>query len=169
MVSKEHNCIWQLKKASWGIVYYSGIKYLLYIGEAHCDHMVVGFTTTCAIGAYRHWSEFESHSGEVYPIQHYVIKFKVCQCFAAGQWFSPGTPVSSTNKTDPLDITEILLKVVLNTINLTCYTLVVLTCTVSTCMYNFNSYPFIFCYVFFTFNVDHFFSSTLTSIFIFFI
>ena len=31
--------------------------------------------------------------------------------------FSPGTPVSSTNKTDCHDITEILLKVALNTIN----------------------------------------------------
>jgi hypothetical protein len=31
--------------------------------------------------------------------------------------FSPGTPVSSTNKTDSHDITEILLKVALNTIN----------------------------------------------------
>jgi len=30
--------------------------------------------------------------------------------------FSPGTPVSSTNKTDHHDITEILLKVALNTI-----------------------------------------------------
>ena len=26
---------------------------------------------------------------------------KVCQWLAAGQWFSPGTSVSSTNKTDP--------------------------------------------------------------------
>ena len=33
------------------------------------------------------------------------------------QWFSPGTPVSATNKTDCHDITEILLKVALNTIN----------------------------------------------------
>ena len=33
-----------------------------------------------------------------------------------GQWFSAGTPVSSTNKTDRHDITEILLKVALNTI-----------------------------------------------------
>jgi hypothetical protein len=31
--------------------------------------------------------------------------------------FSPGTPVSSTNKTDHHDIAEILLKVALNTIN----------------------------------------------------
>ena len=41
---------------------------------------------------------------------------KVCQWLAAGQWFSPGPPVSSTNKTDRHDITEILLKVALNTI-----------------------------------------------------
>jgi hypothetical protein len=34
-------------------------------------------------------------------------------------WFSLGTPVSSTNKTDPYDITEILLKVALNSITLT--------------------------------------------------
>jgi hypothetical protein len=33
------------------------------------------------------------------------------------QWFSPDTLVSSTNKTDRHDITEILLKVALNTIN----------------------------------------------------
>ena len=44
--------------------------------------------------------------GEVYLIQRYVMKW-----FATRSWFSPGTPVSSTNKT------EILLKVVLNTIN----------------------------------------------------
>ena len=37
----------------------------------------------------------------------------------ASRWFSPGTPVSSTNKIDRHDITEILLKVVLNTITVT--------------------------------------------------
>jgi hypothetical protein len=36
---------------------------------------------------------------------------------AHGQWFSPGTPASSTTKTGHHDITEILLKVALNTIN----------------------------------------------------
>jgi hypothetical protein len=35
------------------------------------------------------------------------------------RWFSPGTPVSSTNKTGLHDIIEILLKVALNTITLT--------------------------------------------------
>ena len=33
-----------------------------------------------------------------------------------GWWFSPGTPVSYTNTTDRHDITDILLKVALNTI-----------------------------------------------------
>jgi hypothetical protein len=57
-----------------------------------------------------------THLGEVYLKQHYVIKF------VSG---FPGTLVSSTNKTDLHDITEILLNVALNTINqpsfLTCY------------------------------------------------
>jgi hypothetical protein len=41
---------------------------------------------------------------------------KVCQWLATGQWFSPGPSISSTNKTDCHEITEILLKVALNTI-----------------------------------------------------
>ena len=36
---------------------------------------------------------------------------------AHGRWFSPGIPASSTTKTGRHDIAEILLKVVLNTIN----------------------------------------------------
>ena len=35
-------------------------------------------------------------------------------------WFSQGTPISSTNKTDNRDITEILLKMALNTITPNC-------------------------------------------------
>jgi len=41
---------------------------------------------------------------------------KVCQWIGAGRWFSPGTPVSSTSKTDRHDMSEILLKMALNTI-----------------------------------------------------
>jgi hypothetical protein len=64
--------------------------------------MVVGFTTTYAIGAYHHCCcEFESRSGR--GVQH-VIKY------------SPGTLVSPTIKTASHDITEILLIVALNTI-----------------------------------------------------
>jgi len=43
------------------------------LSERHCgrDRMVVGFTTTYEISAYHHWCcELESHSGEVYSIQH---------------------------------------------------------------------------------------------------
>ena len=39
------------------------------------------------------------------------------QLLAHGRWFSSGTPVSSTTKTDWHDIAEIMLKVALNTIN----------------------------------------------------
>ena len=39
---------------------------------------------------------------------------KVCQWLAAGRWFSLGTPVSFTNRTDCNEITDILLKVALN-------------------------------------------------------
>ena len=79
------------------------------------DRMVVGFTTTCEINAYHHWScEFEPHSWQ--GVLDATLCDKICQWLVTGQWFSPVTPVSSTNKTDHHDITEILLKVALNTI-----------------------------------------------------
>ena len=54
------------------------------------------------------------------PFAHfrlYVIKY--VSDLLTGRWFSPGTPVSSTNKTDHHDIAEILLNVALNTITIT--------------------------------------------------
>ena len=42
----------------------------------------------------------------------------------AGWWFSPDTRVSSTNKTDRHDVTEILLEVALNTVTLALTTVV---------------------------------------------
>ena len=57
---------------------------------------------------------FEPRCGEVFLIQHYVIKLSVtCDRSVV----SLCTLVSSTNKTDCHGITEILLKVVLNTTN----------------------------------------------------
>ena len=47
---------------------------------------------------------------------------QVCKWLAAGQWFSPGT---STNNSESHYITEILLKVVLNTITLTISPLII--------------------------------------------
>ena len=93
------------------------IQYTFVLKESGGDRMAVAFTTSFAISVYHHWScEFKSHSGEVYSIQHYVIKFvselrQVSGFFWALQ-FPPPT------KTDRNDITEILLKVVLNTTTL---------------------------------------------------
>ena len=58
---------------------------------------------------------------------------KVCQWLAKGWWFSLGPPVSSPNKTDRHDITEILLRGALNTITLTlfsCYSIFSFLCSV---------------------------------------
>ena len=77
--------------------------------------MVVGFITTYAINAYHHYScEFEPRS--LRGVLDTTLFDKVCQGHATDRWFSPGIPVSSTNKTDRHDITEMLLKVALNTI-----------------------------------------------------
>ena len=76
-------------------------------GRCGRDRMVVGFTTTYAVSVYHHWCcEFESRSGR--GIQHYVIKFVRD---------SDRSVVSSTNKTYPHDISEILLKVALKPSN----------------------------------------------------
>jgi hypothetical protein len=50
--------------------------------------------------------------GEVRSVLDTTFCDKVYQWLATGLWFSPGTPVSSINKTDPHAITEML-----NTIN----------------------------------------------------
>jgi len=82
-------------------------------GRRGRDRMIVGFTTTYVISVYHHWCcEFDSRSGRGVV----TLCDTVCQLLAAGRWFSPGPPVSSTNKTDSHDIAEILLKVALNTI-----------------------------------------------------
>jgi len=87
-------------------------------GHRGRDLMVVGLTATYAISAYHHQScEFKPHSW--WGVLETTICDKVCQWLAICQWFSPGTPVSSTNKKECHNIAEILLKVALNTINQT--------------------------------------------------
>jgi hypothetical protein len=49
----------------------------------------------------------------------YICYKAVVSSIITGRWFSPGTPVSTTNKTDRHHISEILLKVAINTINQT--------------------------------------------------
>ena len=79
--------------------------------------MVVGFTTTCVIRACHHYCcEFEPRSWRR-GVFDTTLCDKICQWLATVRWFSPGTPVSSTNKIGLHHITEVLLKVTLNTIN----------------------------------------------------
>jgi predicted nucleotide-binding protein (sugar kinase/HSP70/actin superfamily) len=77
--------------------------------------MFFSFCVGICFGNLFGYCEFESHPGQ--DVQHYVIKF--VSDWLEGLWFSSGTSVSSTYKTDCHDITEILLKVVLYTINQT--------------------------------------------------
>jgi hypothetical protein len=58
--------------------------------------------------------------GKVYSVQHYVIKF-VSDLRQVGGF--QDTPFFSTNKTDRHNITELLLKVSLNTVTLTLKTI----------------------------------------------
>jgi hypothetical protein len=53
----------------------------------------------------------------IYLTSEVNILMNMCLYKYMCRWFSPGTLVSSTNKTDHHDITDILLKVALNTIN----------------------------------------------------
>ena len=70
---------------------------------------VVGFTTTYAISAYQSplmlWVRISIRA------RCTTLCDKVCLWLATSRWFSRGTPVSSTNKSDRHNITEILLKV----------------------------------------------------------
>jgi hypothetical protein len=89
-------------------------KTLYYITNTHLN---IGFATIFnqCLSPLTLWVRTHSWRG----VLDTTLCDKVCQYLAAGRWFSPGTPVSSTNKTDRHNITEILLKVVLNTITLT--------------------------------------------------
>jgi hypothetical protein len=54
---------------------------------------------------------------ELFFLKVDISYYFICQLLATGRWFSLDSLVSSTNKTDRHDITEILLKVALNTMN----------------------------------------------------
>ena len=98
--------------------YISTFKYSMYqVRGCHGrDRMVVGFTTTCAISAYHHWScKFEHSLWQ--GVLDRTICHKVFQWLATGRWFSLDPPVSSPNKIDSNGITEILLKVALTPSN----------------------------------------------------
>jgi hypothetical protein len=83
------NCPWS---THWNQIYFNFYKYL--IDYQWVTRPSKGFNI-------HHCCEFKSLHDKVYSIQHYVIKFVR---LAAGPWFSPGTTVSSINKTDCHDV-----------------------------------------------------------------
>jgi hypothetical protein len=76
------------------------------------DRMVFGFTTTYVCNQCL-------SPLNVWGVLDIALCDKVWQWLATGRLFSPSIPVSSTNKIDRHDITEILLKVEWNIIALT--------------------------------------------------
>ena len=105
---------WQPEKCVPYLVGCSILAFKSLGGRRARDRVAVGFTTTYPIGAYHQWCcWFEFRSG--WDVQHDVIKFgsdlRQVSGFLRVLQFPP--PM----KTDRHDITEILLKVALNTIN----------------------------------------------------
>jgi hypothetical protein len=97
------------------------LSYTPMTGRHGRDRMIVRFKTTkCnhCLSLLTLWVRIPLKRG----VLDTTLSDKVCQWLSTGLWFSLGTPVSSTNKTDRHDIAEILLKVVLNTITLIPYT-----------------------------------------------
>ena len=76
--------------------------------------MVVRFTNTCAISAYHHW-RCEFHSRTWRGVLDTTLCDKVCQWLATGKWFSRVLRFPQQIRIVRHDITEILLKVALNT------------------------------------------------------
>jgi hypothetical protein len=90
---------------SAGSIHFMG-KYLTkYIDHIFCCNQCLSPLTLCGFASHLWRGVLDTTSCD-----------KVCQWLTTGRWL-PGPPVSSTNKTDRQDITEILLKVALNTIN----------------------------------------------------
>ena len=83
-------------------------------GRRGRDRMVVGFIASMQL-VYITINVVSSNPAHA-RYTRYNICDKGCQWLAAGRWFSLGTPVSSTNKTDRHDIVEISLNVALSTI-----------------------------------------------------
>jgi hypothetical protein len=94
---------------------HSCYKYIIKLSKQYCIHQ----SSTRNLTPHPHKScQFESCSWR--SVLDTTLCDKVCQWLVAGQWFSPGTLVSSINKTDCHDITEILLKVVLTVMEYRC-------------------------------------------------
>jgi len=83
---------------------------LIESGRRGRDRLVVGFTTYLynqCLSPLTLWVRISIRA------RCTTLCDKVCQWLTTGRWFSPGPPVSSTNKTDRHDIAKIFWKVAL--------------------------------------------------------
>jgi hypothetical protein len=85
--------------------------------RSYCSKIYIYICNLCLTVTATYESSI-SACDEMYSIQ--LLCDKVCQWLAADRLFSPGTLVSSMNKCDLLDTTEILMKIVLNFHNWLC-------------------------------------------------
>ena len=91
----------------------------MYLNWCRQDCMVVGFITIAMQSVPITTNVMSSNPTQARCILVYTtLCDKVCQLLVTVQWFSP---VDSTNKTDCHNVSEILLKVALNTITLSLY------------------------------------------------
>ena len=82
------------------------------------DRVIVGYTTTYAISVYHHKRCWVRISLMARCTRYNIMRYCLSVPWDRSVVFS-GTPIASTTKTDRHDITDILLKVALNTITLT--------------------------------------------------
>jgi len=118
-----HLYIYQLQCSFW-LMYFFSKKQKIYIiwiiNETNMTQLelitvMVNFTPHLPIFKICHGGQYQNHCRQ--DVLDTTLCDKVCEWFEAGRWFSPDTPVSSSNEIDRRDITEILLKVALNTMH----------------------------------------------------
>ena len=117
--------------SNWQRYYITGLLYILHAEPVLCDAILKYKAGLSSQWSYCGWIYNYLCNQCLLPLTLWIrislrggvlnttLCHKVCQLIAAGQLFSSGTTVSSTNKTNHHNIAEILLKVTLNTITLT--------------------------------------------------
>jgi hypothetical protein len=112
-------CFWVFLGKSTDPIWYLHLNYYLWVYTSAGELLVpVDWNRPVMSALAIVW--FISYIGAVVVDYRMVVGFTTTWAIlVTGQWFSPGTPVSSINKTDQHDIAEILLKGALNTITVT--------------------------------------------------
>jgi hypothetical protein len=93
-------------------IYQLGVQLKIIPTKKYSDSWIYNYLCNQCLSPLTLWVQIRLRRG----VLDITLCDQVCRWLAAGRWFSPGTLVSSTKKTDRHNIAEILLKVALNTI-----------------------------------------------------